>query len=56
MSEAPYINGGVSFDRKSNAGLNAKITEVWLFENNGNAEISSANNLTAYNTPTYVAP
>lgn len=47
---------GVSFDRRSNAGLNAKITEVWLFENNSNAEINPANNLTTYGTPTYIAP
>ncbi len=26
------------------------------FDRQSNAEISSANNLTAYNTPTYVAP
>lgn len=44
MSETPYINGGVSFGRRSNAGLN------------GNAEIDPTNNLTAYNTPTYITP
>lgn len=49
-------NGGVSFDRRTNAALAAKLVEFWRFDGNGNAEISSANNLTAYGTPTYVAP
>ena len=49
-------NGGVSFDRRSNAGLNAKLVEFWRFDGNGNAEISSANNLTDYGTPIYIAP
>lgn len=56
MSETPYINGGKAFDRRSNAGLNAKLVEFWRFDGNGNAEVNPANNLTAYNMPTYVAP
>lgn len=49
-------NGGVSFDRRSNAGLAAKLIEFWRFDGNGNAEINPANNLTAYNSPAYPAP
>lgn len=49
-------NGGVSFDRRSNAGLAAKLVEFWRFDGNGNAEINPANNLTPYGTPTYAAP
>lgn len=49
-------NAGVSFDRRSNADLNAKIVEFWRFDENGNAEVNPANNLTAYGTPTYIAP
>ena len=49
-------NGGVAFDRRSNADLNAKLVEFWRFDENGNAEINSGNNLTAYGTPTYIAP
>lgn len=49
-------NGGVAFDRRSNADLNTKLVEFWRFDENGNAEVNAANNLTAYNTPTYVAP
>lgn len=49
-------NGGVSFDRRSNAALAAKLVEFWRFDGNGNAEINPANNLTPYGTPTYAAP
>lgn len=49
-------NGGVSFDRRSNSALAAKLVEFWRFDGNGNAEVNPANNLTAYNTPTYAAP
>lgn len=49
-------NGGVSFDRRTNAALAAKLVEFWRFDGNGNAEVNPANNLTAYGTPTYIAP
>lgn len=49
-------NGGVSFDRRSNAALAAKLVELWRFDGNGNAEVNPANNLTPYGTPAYVAP
>ena len=53
---AQDYNGGISFDRRTNADLNAKLVEFWRFDGNGNAEVNPANNLTAYGTPTYVAP
>lgn len=48
-------NGGVSFDRRSNAGLLAKISRYWMFEDNANEE-QAGEGLTSYGTPTYAAP
>ena len=36
--------------------LAAKLVEFWRFDGNGNAEVNPANNLTAYNSPSYPTP